>query len=197
MDLDILENKMRSKQYVDLIDKWVAKTHLSEIIKDDFIFIPNHKARILDVGCGECYLYDSLIKNDELLKGKLFYEGIDLRENEFIHSENEIKFINDSIINLNDQYEYIVSCHMLEHVNNDIEILQKINSLLKPNGKFFIAVPEIRSYIAERLDVGHINLYTLNHLIQKLVECDFVPFNSMILEIIKNKKEIFIASYKR
>jgi len=188
---------MLNKLYYNLIDNWIDKTKISEIIKDDFIFKSNYTARILDVGCGCCYLYDSLIKSDEILKGKLFYEGVDVDRFEFIHSESEIKFINDSIMNIHDQYEYVVSCHMLEHVNNDIEILQKINTLLKPNGKFFIAVPEIRSYISERLDVGHINLYTLDHLIQKLIICNFIPFKSKVLELIKNKHEIFIACYKK
>jgi 2-polyprenyl-3-methyl-5-hydroxy-6-metoxy-1,4-benzoquinol methylase len=188
---------MRTESYHKLIQDWINVTQIDSIIEDSFIFEPNQVRTILDVGCGDCYLSEALVYSNEFLKDKLIYTGIDITKPDFIYNSDKIQFLHESINDLDFEYNYIVSCHMLEHVVDDIGVLKSINRCLKPKGKFFIAVPEVRSYIANRLDVGHINLYTQEHLLQKLIVSGFVPFKSEVLEIIPNKNELFVACYKK
>ncbi len=41
------------------------------------------------------------------------------------------------------QYDYIVILDVLEHIRNPLEVLQKVRSLLKPEGKLLLSIPNI------------------------------------------------------
>ena len=61
-------------------------------------------------------------------------------------------------------FDIIICSHVIEHVNNDVFILQEIKRLIKPSGKIVIGIP-----INERLDnPKHLRKYNTDSFIQKL-----------------------------
>ncbi len=63
---------------------------------------------------------------------------------------------------------------VVEHIENDIEFLKKVNYFLKPEGKIFITVPAYDFlWSNEDDDAGHFKRYTLNLLQSKLENTGF------------------------
>lgn len=45
---------------------------------------------------------------------------------------------------ISDRFDYVIACHVLEHVPDPIGYLMELSGLLKPNGIAFLAVPDKR-----------------------------------------------------
>ncbi len=101
--------------------------------------------KVLDVGCGVGLMLDSLAKNIPSLasegvefssfaaskaieKGHKIYVG-DITEIEELQPET---------------FDAIIILYVLEHVPDPIAVLKKCHTLLKKNGKIFVAVPNYR-----------------------------------------------------
>ena len=74
--------------------------------------------------------------------------GIDLDQRYLdFGKENGLNLINSTIEGYESQqkYDLIVVCHVLEHLNNPIDFLVKLRSLLDENGSIYIEVPSLES----------------------------------------------------
>lgn len=71
-------------------------------------------------------------------------------------------------------FDIITMLDVLEHIENDLEILQKLKPLLKPNGKLIITVPAYQ-YLWTEHDVAlsHFRRYTVKTLENVLKKADF------------------------
>ncbi len=61
----------------------------------------------------------------------------------------EIDYVSDGqsmleLIGQRERYDYIVACHVIEHVTDVVTFLQDCSALLKPAGKLVLAVPDKR-----------------------------------------------------
>lgn len=109
---------------------------------DDFIGEAS-KINILEVGCGPGgilkYFYDKY--NSQVL-------GIDLDQRYLdFGKENNLNLINSTIesFQTEQKFDLVIVCHVLEHLNNPIDFLIKIRSLLNENGSVYIEVPSLES----------------------------------------------------
>lgn len=146
---------------------------------------------VLDVGCGAGTLCMYIAaRGNKIL-------GIDI-------SRNAIKSCKESAQNLcldnaqfkvmdfpketlKEKFDFIIFTEVMEHIEDDIEALKKINSLLKKNGTVFITTPSknaplYKLGLLEKFDreVGHIRRYTMQEVIDLCREAN--------LEIIETKK---------
>jgi len=97
--------------------------------------------QILDIGCGSGLLIT-------LPLGELGYNilGIDVDNSsiEFAKKNNVFEKVNfevNTIENINDKYDIILTCEILEHLENPIEFLNKLGSKLKDNGIVILTTP--------------------------------------------------------
>jgi len=72
------------------------------------------------------------------------------------------------------QYDFIVALEVLEHVKEDVELLKKINTLLKRKGLLIFSVPAHKSKWGENDEwAGHYRRYEKNELKEKLASTHF------------------------
>ena len=45
---------------------------------------------------------------------------------------------------IEEKFDYVIACHVIEHVANPIGYIQELAGLLKPNGLIFLAIPDKR-----------------------------------------------------
>lgn len=124
---------------------------------------------VLDFGCGYGTLVSYVKKkyNKEIL-------GYDINENaRAVLKEKNIKYIN-SLNEINEGFDTIISSNVLEHIEDDQKILDELNSLLKNEGLLILYLP-CSMKIWSNLDslVGHYRRYTKKELNKKLVNSNF------------------------
>jgi 2-polyprenyl-3-methyl-5-hydroxy-6-metoxy-1,4-benzoquinol methylase len=103
--------------------------------------------RILDVGCGTGVL-GAFFKSQQQCE----VYGIDINKNACIIAEKNL----DGVLHANveaidlpyarDYFDVIVMGDVLEHLINPVQAVQKLLAVLKPAGKIFITVPNIRHW---------------------------------------------------
>ena len=103
---------------------------------------PNEKARDLSVS--------KIGKNNLEVSGQIFerLEGLELKsslkENGRFDTNPKSEYQNSEL----KLFDVITMWHVLEHVPNLNEYVSKLKSLLKPNGRLIVAVPNFKSYDA-------------------------------------------------
>ena len=123
----------------------------------------------LDFGCGFGTLISYVKKkyNKEIL-------GYDINESaRTVLKEKNIKYIN-SLNEINEGFDSIISSNVLEHIEDDQETLNQLNSLLKKDGLIILYLP-CSMKIWSNLDslVGHYRRYTKKELNKKLLNSNF------------------------
>jgi 2-polyprenyl-3-methyl-5-hydroxy-6-metoxy-1,4-benzoquinol methylase len=150
------------------------------------------KSRILDLGYGDGLFLEKLSIGNELT----IIEGSNALAKKAI-SEAERLNINVEVINImfedfkpEGQFDVVVASHVLEHVENPIEVLNKIKQWLSPEGKLICIVPNRESLhrrlglkmglinnlddlSARDLTVGHLRVYSYEALYSDLTAAGF------------------------
>lgn len=125
---------------------WVKKYNLNYKFKLLKKNIEGNK--ILDYGCGTGEFVSFLQhKNCDAF-------GFEPNENAFKIAAEKIpnKVFQTSELLEKEKFDAITLWHVLEHIPNLFETIQRLKNALKPNGKLFIAVPNYASYDAEFYD---------------------------------------------
>ena len=95
------------------------------------------KDAILDVGCANGHWLDVLAD-----MGWKHITGLDLYMPAEKMKNKKWKFLSSDIFGVNhQQYDFISLIHSFEHMENPLEVLKKINSLLKKDGLCMISIP--------------------------------------------------------
>lgn len=78
------------------------------------------------------------------------------------------------IDSINKKYDIVYTSNVLEHIDNDLRTLKKINSIIKPNGFLAVYVPAFM-FLYNELDLsfGHYRRYEKNELINKVMKANF------------------------
>ena len=122
-------------------------------------------------------------------------EQTQLAGNSFV---NKLTTIYDDLSKTNCQFDLIYSLNVLEHIENDCEILAQFREKLSDNGKIFLYVPSLQ-FLFSSMDkkTGHFRRYEKKELINKVktagfkiekVEfCDSIGVLATLLYIFKDK----------
>lgn len=110
----------------------------------------NKYEKLIDLGCGNCILSFSILKNK--IAKEVFSVSFDETNNQkskkrsqllnfnnhYIHYSN---FNNSIEINKNTNFDCAISLETIEHIKNDYSFLININKILKKNGELYLSFP--------------------------------------------------------
>jgi 2-polyprenyl-3-methyl-5-hydroxy-6-metoxy-1,4-benzoquinol methylase len=156
----------------------------SLIAKDRFSFVTETQdlslsRNLLDIGSG----YGLFLKSFKKTNWEVY--GVEPSIIPYTFSKNELGLNNIQNCMLADAifspvlFDFICSFHVIEHLNNPIRMLTRIKQLLKPEGRLFLATPDlvtipadIRHYffLYHRL---HLTLFTPSTINSTLQRCGF------------------------
>lgn len=188
-----------------------------ELFREKDIFLKNNKhiinylkkskpGKIIDLGCGMGWFMSKLNSDWEKY-------GIDISEYAI---SNAKKFCNAKQANIEkylksekkDQFNYVISSHVIEHLKKPIDFLKGIKKILKSNGYLLLETPNFDS-AAFRLfknrfrllnDPTHISLFTLDSLTRALRDNGFdiekVEFPYFQTKYFNKKNLIKLLNYR-
>lgn len=162
--------------------------------------------KILDLGCGDgfyLHLISQLLPNIEVI-------GVDPDSNALKSAKRNlsgknIKLIQGSLPKLNfpdKSFDLILLSEVVEHIDNDLDVLRVVYRKLEPNGKVVISVPNANypflwdpiNWVLERLFNYHINggffagiwnqherLYSRKQLVSLLKDAGFNNIDTNVL----------------
>jgi methionine biosynthesis protein MetW len=151
--------------------------------------IPDQGKKILDIGCGTGVLGEYFRKNQNCE-----VHGVEINNVAYEIAREKL----NSVIKANiesvelpyapNTFDFIVMGDVLEHLINPVQTLEKLYRVLKPGGKIFIAVPNIRLWKISLglilkdnwqyqssgiLDFTHLRFFTLTSIQQMLRDAGF------------------------
>lgn len=109
-----------------------------------------HK-NILNLGSGYGFFEESMNCRPDK---KFNIEGVeigDFRLQNYVGGiVHKINFMNDKIPeNMIGKYDFVISMHLLEHLNAPVEYLKRLRPLLSENGEMLFEVPNLKNFLAE------------------------------------------------
>ena len=123
----------------------------------NFIF----KKNICDFGCGK----GSFLRLANECASKVY--GVEIQKNYLnLLKKNNINCVDD-IQKFTTKFDTIFMFHTLEHLPNQIEVLNQIKNFIKPGGKLVVEVPHANDYLLSNLKIEEFKEFTLwsQHLI--------------------------------
>ena len=140
---------------------------------------------IIDFGAGDGIFAKSLTKQNKQI--------ICIEPAQNLHSCLQDFTVFASLDEVKDKsQDFIYSLNVLEHIEDDVEIIKKIYQKLKSGGSFFIYVPAFQFlYSVMDKKVGHFRRYSRQELIAKfhqagfnVAECRYADFAGFFASII-------------
>ncbi|MDD3080387.1 MAG: methyltransferase domain-containing protein [Paludibacter sp.] len=151
--------------------------------------------RVLDYGCGSGYGSYSLSLLAEHVKAvDISHETIEFAKNKYKATNIEYCLVSE----LNDEkFDVITSFQVIEHVTNNKEYINKLKSLLKPNGYLLISTPDKRNrlfnIIQRPWNIYHLKEYSELSLKRLLLK----QFNTVEILKIGSKSELVTKEISR
>jgi 2-polyprenyl-3-methyl-5-hydroxy-6-metoxy-1,4-benzoquinol methylase len=181
LNIDI--DKEGSKKFVD---EYVAE---EELYKEYFngkiqTYIKDRKPKLLlDIGCGAGIFLDCV--------NKLGWKSIGVDSSKAAIKYSKLKGLNVKLgkieqLKLNpNSFDVITIFQTIEHLDNPLKIMQKVNKLLRPNGIFLLTTPNENSFMAKIMgkkwfgyrNIEHIFFYNQNSLKLMLIKAGFKEVN--------------------
>jgi len=179
------------------------KTHKRVIKENNFTYknilrilnkIDNRRKKVLDIGCGTGTLAFYIAKNGGVVK------GVDISTNAiraasvnsaYLNLQNKVtlKRLDISKEKITGKYDLVILSEVLEHLKNDMMVINKISRLLDSKGELLITVPSINAPLYKmgllsKFDkkVGHLRRYSLNEIVGKLESRSFRIKEIMLTE---------------
>lgn len=131
---------------------------------------PYVKGNVLEIGCGEGYGIDMLVKNSDQLtvvdKSNITTKNI---ANKY-SSVNVIKSTIPPISNLEDNsFDTIISFQVIEHIKEEEQFISEIYRLLKKGGKAYISTPnKVKTIVRNPWHYREYTFKELNNLLSKV-----------------------------
>lgn len=148
------------------------------IIKSVSPILSNDK-KVLDIGSATgtlCfYLASKVLSIDGIELSLNAYRQAKLNKNKL--GVKNVNFINSSIeeYKTDKKYDLVMCFEVLEHIENDLLVLQKINKMMKENSTFVISIPSKNAPLHKlgmliKFDkrVGHLRRYSFDEIGQKI-----------------------------
>ena len=179
--------KQMLKKKVNLISKYVLESEHSQGVQS----VGN--IRLLDIGSGTGYFLNAakdrgyqvagIEKDSKAREYAITSFGIDVKDEQSLWAiENE-------------SFDVVTLWHVLEHIENLNKVVEKIKSILKPDGVLIIALPNHNSFDAKKYD-GYWAAYDVpRHLWHFTPQSVKKQLNKHQFEIIKQKTMPLDAFY--
>lgn len=176
----------------DLVEEMYISKHSEYFSLEREMFknaIKENNLTILDVGCGTGALGSFYQKNQDC---KVY--GIEISQNAYLEAKKNLFEVvkgNVEIMELpfsENFFDVVIMGDVLEHLINPISTLEKLSAVLKPGGKIYITVPNIRHWKTLLalvfkdqwdykswgiLDYTHLRFYTLSSICKMLKTNNF------------------------
>jgi SAM-dependent methyltransferase len=118
----------------------------------------NKKSKVLDVGCGSgIYLLsmkhngiDNVLGVDKFLEKDLLYD-------------NGLKIVKGTVDDISGDWDFVIFHHSFEHIESQVETLEKVGGLLSTNGLCVITLPTVSSYAWQKYGVNWVQLDAPRH----------------------------------
>jgi 2-polyprenyl-3-methyl-5-hydroxy-6-metoxy-1,4-benzoquinol methylase len=148
----------RKKIVLDTIEKYLNK---------------NAPIKVLDIGCGSGVMLTSLGELGQTFGMDMSDDAINFSK-EIFSGRIEKGFLPDQVPYKDNFFDLITALDVIEHIDQDVESLQAIRSLLVKDGKAVITVPAYM-FLWSKFDEmnEHKRRYTLTELKTKLVQAGF------------------------
>jgi len=121
------------------VNKWLDRTKDDDKRRFNFLKREIKDKKVLDFGCGN----GGFLLNAKKITKKV--AGIELQKSLVaFHAEKDLEVFTDIERIPEDshyEFDFITMFHVLEHIKNPIELLQKLGSKLAPKGQIIIEVP--------------------------------------------------------
>jgi len=131
------------------------------------------QAKMLEIGCGNGSVLHYLEEKGVAIEGgDIFFEGL-----KFCRKRSKASLYHIDALNMpfKEEYDIVGAFDLIEHIEDDLLLLQEIRRVLKPDGKLIITVP------ANKLLWGEFDIMSLHkrryrriELIEKLEKSGFV-----------------------
>lgn len=126
---------------------------------------------ILDFGCADGYFIKKIKENINAN-----FVGIEIDPNSIQKCKEQNIPVYDDISKINSGFipDFIYSLNVLEHIEDDVALLNKFKEKLSPNGKILLYVPAMR-FLFSSMDkkAKHFRRYNKKELINKLYSCGY------------------------
>lgn len=160
-----MEKKIYAKQFEFSNGHWWFESR-KEIIKKFLDKNTKGQMKILDFGCGVGINIEMLQNYGDVY---VFDESKDankyIRKNKKIDENKIIKNINDSDI----RFDLILALDVLEHIEDDNEVIQMFYKKLNKNGKILITVPAYQFLFSSKDEIlMHKRRYNLKEISKKI-----------------------------
>ena len=152
--------KSRNKVIQNLFSKYLGKAK---------------QAKVLEIGCGTGYVLTGLknaFPSYSLMGSEIHLKGIEFAKKRL----PEVEFIQLDATNIpfKEEYDAIGAFDVLEHIDEDVEVMKNVHQSLKKEGLFFISVPQYMFMWSKADDVAfHKRRYTRSEMKQKLESVGF------------------------
>jgi SAM-dependent methyltransferase len=150
---------------------------------------PIETNRILDAGCGAGLMLSSLEKYGQTYGMDISPEAIAFCRVNF-KGQLEQGYLPDNVPYKNVQFDLITSLDVIEHIDDDVNSLKTLNSLLSPRGKLILTVPAYMFLWSHHDEINHHKRrYSLGELRNKLEIAGFkleesTYFNTLLFPLI-------------
>ena len=152
----------------DAYNRWIFEKIESFLGKD-----------IFEVGCGIGNLTGLLLNQGRVIAADVNEDYLCTLEQKYRNHPNlkgnfALDIQKDPPKNISISIDTIVCSNVLEHIENDDEVLRNFWELLPVNGKLIVLVPALRAlYNVLDKELGHFRRYTKEELIQKITKNGF------------------------
>ena len=119
----------------------------------------NKDSAILDIGCGKGELLLRMY-ND----GFRNLTGVDPYLAADIDYKCGVKIFRKQVEEMSGSFELVMMHHAFEHMENPLELLKTVNTLLSENGKVIIRIPVAGSYAWRKYNTNWVQLDAPRHL---------------------------------
>ena len=120
--------------------------------------LENKEKKILEIGSGNGKLLKQLYQ-----VGFTNLTGVDpYVEKDIIYNQN-VKILKTTIFEINEQFDIIMMHHSLEHMDRQIDVINRIDQLLRPKGKLLIRIPIMSERLFQKYGINLVSLDPPRH----------------------------------